>query len=91
MIRLVWEGPYHRMRPSAEHAVELIRAAAGVAPAAEGRTVPWQELSDEDLSSYILQLQEAGRYAEAMEILRRRDARDKRGPSEYLHPPSANA
>ena len=28
MIRLIWEGPYHRMQPSAECAVELVWAAA---------------------------------------------------------------
>ena len=91
LIRLVWEGPYHRMRPDAAEAIELIRTAAGVAPEAQPRPKRWQELSEEDLGDHILQLQEAGRYAEATEILEKRDARDREGPTEYVHPPTANA
>ncbi|MCP4003615.1 MAG: hypothetical protein GY725_05415 [bacterium] len=91
LIRLIWQGPYHRMSPSADRAIDLIRSAAGVRPETQPRPVDWQDLSEEELSEYLLQLQDAGHYDEATDILRKRNAREHGGPTEYVHRPTASA
>ncbi len=91
LIRLVWEGPHHRMSPSANDAIDLLRSVAGVSPEAQPRSRDWRELSHEELGDHLLQLQDAGRYDEVMEILNRRDSKDGEGATEYVHRPSTRA
>jgi hypothetical protein len=73
VLRLVWDGPGIHVSPDLDVALELLgaRSQRAVHPDPEARA--WQELSDHELGERILRLYDAGRFDEAVSILRARD------------------
>jgi len=73
VLRLVWDGPGIHVHPDLDVALALLesRSPRAVHPDPEARA--WQELSDHELGERILRLYDAGRFGEAVSILRARD------------------
>ncbi len=71
VLRLVWDGPGIHVRPGIGRALDLLGRSA---PRAPRRETDWRELSDVEFGEHVLRLYEAGRYGEAVELVRRRDA-----------------
>jgi hypothetical protein len=75
VLRLLWDGPGIHVSPGIELALALLgsRTPRAVHPDPAGRD--WRELSDHELGERILHLYDAGRFNEAVEILKQRDLR----------------
>jgi hypothetical protein len=78
VLRLVWDGPGIHVSPDVDVALALLgtRSPRAVRPDPEARA--WQELSDLELGERILRLYDAGRFDEAVSILRARDVEGER-------------
>jgi hypothetical protein len=72
VLRLVWEGPGIQVRPGLDTAISLLSATV---PRAPRRSIDWSTLSDLDFGDQILRLYDAGRFGEALQRVRARDAR----------------
>jgi hypothetical protein len=74
VLRLVWDGPGIHVSPAVEVALALLGTSSprAVHPDPEARA--WQELDEHELGERLLRLYDAGRFDEAVAILRARDS-----------------
>ena len=86
MLRLVWDGPGIHVSPDIDVALALLvaRSVRAVHPDPESRA--WQELSDHELGERILRLYDAGRFDEAVAILKARDIEVERPKAALSEP-----
>jgi hypothetical protein len=78
VLRLVWDGPGIHVSPDLDVALALLEARTPRAVHPDPESRAWRELSDHELGERILRLYDAGRFEEAVAILR---ARDIEGPA----------
>jgi hypothetical protein len=74
VLRLVWDGPGIHVRPDLDVALALLTARSARRVHADPDARDWRDLSEHELGDRILRMYEAGRFSEAVAILRERDA-----------------
>lgn len=73
VLRLVWDGPGIHVSPDLDVALALLEQRSVRALHSDPGARSWRELSEHELGERLLDLYDAGRFDEAVSILRARD------------------